>query len=125
MLTKANLRTIFKHLPANSTGFCTLRTDQLNIGYVYWCLFFDDLALLVHFTRLSMTLYHIDPLNDNLVLLSEYTKDFSYSTFILAGNYFNLIIFLQVCSTLSHFFTFYQSMYPTRRSQVDPIIKNP
>ena len=67
---------------------------------------FNNLSLLIHFPRLGMALDHIDTLNRGFVLSGKNLEHLSHPALILSRNNFNLIVCLEVCSTLSHLVTY-------------------
>jgi hypothetical protein len=68
------------------------------------CLFFNDLTLLIGGGRLRVPFDHIGALDNGPVGFVENLDYLSDPTFILAGNYLNLIVDLKKISSFLHFF---------------------
>lgn len=62
----------------------------------------NNLSLLIHFPWFGVSLDHVDTLNHGFILAAQDPKYFPDPTLVLADNNFNLIVFSQVCFTLSH-----------------------
>lgn len=66
------------------------------------CLTFYDLTLLTRITRLGMPFDHIDPFHCCLTVGGKYVQNLSYPSLVLSGDYFDLIIRLEVISAFCH-----------------------
>ena len=106
-LAEANLRSVFEHLSADPAGLCTFGANELEIGDVNRGFALDDLTLLARITRLGMPLDHVDPFHRCLVLGRKNFQNLSHPSFVLSGDYFNLIVRLEVISAFCHDSTYH------------------
>ncbi len=69
---------------------------------MHWGFLLNNLPLLIHFPWFGVPLDHVDTLHHSFILTAKDTKHLPDPTLVLADNHFNLIVFSQVCFTLSH-----------------------